>query len=292
MLYIEPNEYGEIKEFIFKASPYNEDINFVDIAALEEFFKKEGYIPKKHIELLLNYVIYRARKLVVSPPDSPINSSFEFRCSPTAQIIRELMGKMGFKVDTLNVGKVLNTNEIHRICIVHIPTIINGEITVLDFIMDPTFRQFCIKENNRFERYFEEPRGSVRMSTPHPGYFFALTKEGEEFANNLIKYGYFLVTEDNLKQYFDPFKLYITPKEEYNPRFLGKISSTNFNGSYYKKRIDESLEKEKDKPSYPILTPSEIIIGRKRKMLYRIKNLFGLADLYKSDLEIEKELTK
>ncbi len=289
MLYIEPNEYGEIEEFIFDAKPYNEDINLSDIAALEGFFKKEGYVPFKYIDLLLNYVIYQARIMVVRPPDSPINSSFKAKCSPTASIIKELMGKMGFKVDTFNIGEVVNTGSIHRVSVVHIPTIVNGEKVVRDYLMDPTFRQFTIKEENRFERYFEEARGNVRMATPHPGYFFGLTKEGVRFANNLIKYGYFLVTDDSLKMYFDPFKLYVTPKEEYDSDSLGMISSTNFSGSYYRDKIGKSIETFSDKPNHTILTPMEKIIDKKRKMSYRIKNLFGLAELYESD--IEKEFT-
>ncbi len=291
MLYIEPNEYGTNEEFLFSATPYNKDINISDIAALEGFFKKNGYIPQQYINLLLNYVIYYARKKVVRPPDSPINSSFKTKCSPAAEIIDELMSRMGFKVDQFNIGTVMNTEGIHQLSMVHIPTMIDDEIVVKDYIMDPTFRQFCIKEENRFERYFEEPRYGVRMSSPHPGYFFNLTKEGKLFANNLITYGYFKVDEDSLKQYFDPFKLYLTPKEEYVDNTLGLISSTNYTGNYYWDRINKSIDKKR-RSQYNVSTPSEVIINQKRKMLYRIKNLFGLAELYESDLDLEKEFTR
>jgi len=291
MLYLEPNEYGKTEEFIFNATPYNKDINISDIAALEGFFKKNGYIPEQHINLLLNYVVYYARKKVVKVPDSPINSSFKSLCSPAAEIIDELMSRMGFKVDQFNVGKALNTEKIHQLSMVHIPTLVNGEIVVKDYILDPTFRQFCTKEENRFERYFEEPRYAVRMSTPFPGYFYNLTKEGRLFANNLITYGYFPVNVDTLKQYFDPFKLYITPKEEYIDNTLGLVSSTNLTGNYYLERIKKSIEKKR-KATYHVSTPSEVIINQQKKMLYRIKNLFGLAELYESDLELEKEFTK
>ena len=292
MLYLEPNEYGKIEEFIFNAKPYNEDINLSDIAALEGFFKKNGYIPERYIALLLNYVVYQVRKLIILPPDSPINASFKGQCSPSASIVYELMGKMGFKVDVFNVGKVLNTEGIHHLSKVHIPTMINGEKVTKEFIIDPTFRQFCIKEENRFERYFEEPRHAVRMSTPHPGYFYNLTDKGRKFANDLITYGYFETTDENLKQYFDPFRLYITPKEEYDRDSLGLISSTNLTGNYYRNKIEQVLEDYVMKSRKNIETPTEKIIDKKRKMLYRIKNFFGLADLYESDLELEKEFTK
>ena len=292
MLYIEPNEYGEIEEFIFNANPYNEDINLSNIAALEQFYKRSGYLPEKYVEMFLNYVIYQARRLVIRPPYSPINSSFKGKCSPAASIINELMGRMGFKVDVLNIGDVMNSNPIHEISIVHVPVLVDDKVIVKDYLMDPTFRQFCLKEENRFERYFEEPRFGVRMSTPHPGYFYNLTKEGRKFANNLIKYGYFLIDDDSLKQYFDPFRLYLTPKEEYDRKTLGLISSTNLTGRYYHDKAFKVIDKKPMKSGFNITTPMEKIINKKRKMLYRIKNMFGLADLYESDLELEKEFTK
>jgi len=292
MLYIEPNEYGNIEEFIFDARPYNEDINLSDIAALEQFFKRSGYLPEKYVEMFLNYVIYQARRKVITPPDSPLNASFSGTCSSTAAIINDLMGRMGFKVDVFNVGDVLNTEKIHQLTIVHVPVLIDDEVVVKDYLMDPTFRQYCTKEPNRFERYFEEPRQAVAMSTPFPGYFFNLTKEGKKFANHLITYGYFETTDDNLKQYFDPFRLYITPKEEYDDKSLGLISSTNLTGNYYRESIKRNIEKDFTKSRYNIETPMEKIIAKKKKFLYRIKNYFGLAELYESDLELEKEFTK
>ena len=292
MLYIEPNEYGKIEEFLFNAKVYNEDINIADIAALEGFFKKNGYIPERYIELLLNYVVYQVRKSLITPPDSPINSSFKGKCSPAASIVNELMGKMGFKVDVFNVGSVVNTYPIHHLSMVHIPTMVNDQIVTKSYVLDPTFRQFCLKEENRFERYFEEPRHGVRMSTPHPGYFYNLTDEGRKFANRLITYGYYEATDENLKQYFDPFKLYVTPKEEYTRDTLGLISSTNLTGNYYRNKINNSIEKKVMKSNKEIETPMEKIIDIKRKALYRIKNFFGMANLYESNLDLEKEFTK
>ena len=292
MLYIEPNEYGEINDFIFNASPYNDDINLCDIAALESFFKKNGYIPERYIFMFLNYITYYARKMVVRPPDSPINSSFKGRCSTAASIIDELMSKMGFKVEQVNIGEIMNRDPVHQLAIVHIPTLKGDEKVIKSYVMDPTFRQFCLREENRYERYFEEPRFSVRMSTPHPGYFYALTKEGTKFANRLITYGYFEINDWNLKMYFDPFRLYLTPKEEYEEGSLGKISSTNLTGNYYRNRMEKCIEKQRIKSHALIETPMEQIVDKKRKMMYRIRNLFGMEDLYKSDLELEKEFTK
>ena len=96
--------------------------------------------------------------------------------------LRLFLEKLNLKKMTFNVGDVLGTDPIHALTCVEIPTVVNGERVSRTFMLDPTFRQFCIAEENRFERYNEEERWGVRMATPHPGYFFNLTDEGSDFS--------------------------------------------------------------------------------------------------------------
>ena len=126
---------------------------------------------------------------------------------------------------------------------------------------------------------------------------FKSFSSGFVYRNNMIDYLYVStscseINEWNLKTYFDPFRLYLTPKEEYEEGSLGKISSTNLTGNYYLNRIEKCIDKRTIKSRALIETPMEQIIDKKRKMMYRIRNLFGMEDLYKSDLELEKEFTK
>ena len=144
--------------------------------------------------MLLNWIVYYVRCQIVNPLESPRIASFKGRCAPAAQICDELLTRMGFTVQQFNMGSVVNAPNIHQLTMVYIPTVINGQNISKKYILDPTFRQFCICEENRFERYFEEPRFSVNMSTPRPGYFLNLSARGKEFANELITYGYFEIT--------------------------------------------------------------------------------------------------
>ena len=141
-------------------------------------------------------------------------------------------------------------------------------------MLDPTFRQFCIAEENRFERYNEEERWGVRMATPHPGYFFNLTDEGREFAEGLIYYGFFEVNEKSLKTYFDPFALYVTPKEEYEDQNqVGMVSSTTASGLDYWDRMVSSIEKPLvGSRGFDLSTPREIIQREDRRLINRIRN--------------------
>lgn len=293
MLYKEPNyDFCKKQKYIFEAMPYNKDINFNDIAALEGFINKNGYIPGQYIKLFLNYVVYYVRDMFVRVPDSPLNDSMSGKCLPCAAAIHNFLEKLGIKVEDFNVGDIFRTEGIHQLSIAHIPTIKNDKVITLPVLMDPSFRQFCLEEENRFDRFFEEPRGGVRMATPHPGYFLGLTEEGRSFANDLITYGYFFMSDDNVKRYFDAFKLYLTPKDMYTDDTLGKVSSTSFTGDYYKQRIESCIKQNTMRHYYQVETPLEHIEKQKKGFRYKFKHMLNDSDEFRSNLNLEIEPKK
>jgi len=269
-------EYSKQENFIFDATPYNEDIDFNKIVEIERFYDNNGYIKEEDINNFLNYLIYYTRINICNPAESPLTFSMKSRCAPAANIIYELCKKMNIEVDKFNIGDMFNTHTIHELTKISIPTIIDNKKDTIQYILDPTFRQFCLEEENRFHRYFEEPRYGVRMSTPHPGYFLKLNKKGTEFANNLITYGYFEINEDNIKTYFDAFRLYLTPKEEYTLDNLGLRSSTNLTSYYYLNRIEDAINIDKKYDinyRMNVKTPIEIDNEYKRTIKYKLIKL-------------------
>lgn len=281
MLYQKSIVSDEKNSFIFSGEPYNEDINLNEIAALEAFYKKNGYLPEKYINTFLNWLTYRARDNVTDVLDSVMDSSFAGKCAVAQSFYSYMLEKLGFEYKTFNVGDITDTYPIHALTCVSIPTIIDGEKSNKLFVLDPTFRQFCLSEENRFERYNEEKRWGVRMATPHPGYFYNLTSKGRQFANNLITYGYFEVNADNLKTYFDPFMLYVTPKEEYaDEKMVGRISSTDYSGENYWNKINNSIDKPlRSSRGFDLTTPLEDLENKKKKIGYRIKKFFSNNEL-------------
>lgn len=273
-------------DYLFDAVAYNEYINVADIAALEEFYKSNHWLPENYISMFLNWVVFYIRCHIVNPLESPLCASFKGRCAPAAQVADELLTKMGFKVEQFNMGSVVNAPQIHQLCMVYIPTVINGETISKKFILDPTFRQFCISEENRFERYFEEPRYSVNMATPRPGYFLNLNEEGKKLANELITYGYFEVTEDKLKRYSDSFALYAKPKEQYpTQELVGTLDSTSTKATEYMDRILGNPYMSNFHSRVEIITASEYVIQERKRFVNVIKRLFG-KDNYKSDIDL------
>lgn len=274
MLYKSAIVESEDIDFLFDAGIYNEDIDIRTVAAIQGFYEKHGYIPDSHIITFLNWLTYSARKNISNELEDVTKSSFAGRCAVAQSFYAQMLDKFGLKNMTFNVGDVVGTEPIHALTCVEIPTVVNGERVSRTFMLDPTFRQFCITEENRFERYNEEERWSVRMATPHPGYFFNLTDEGREFAEGLIHYGFFEVNEDSLKTYFDPFALYVTPKEAYDDQDnVGKISCTTASGVDYWDRMVSSIEKPLGgSRGFDLSTPREIVQREDRKLFNRIRN--------------------
>lgn len=292
MLYKDYKDYEKIDEenkieYLFEALSYNEDINVADIAALEQFYKEHHYIPEQYIELLLNWVVFYVRCQIVNPLESPLVASFKGRCAPAAQVCDELLTKMGFTVQQFNMGSVVIAPNIHQLTMVYVPTIINGENVSKKFILDPTFRQFCICEENRFERYFEEPRFSVNMATPRPGYFMNLSTNGKAFANELITYGYFEITSEKLKRYSDAFALYAKPKDKYrNPEEVGAVDFTDTTATEYMDRILENPYMSSFHSRTPIVTPIEIVTEERKKFGNKMKRIFLRKDEYKQTIDL------
>lgn len=270
------NFYGKkYEEFIFPSTPYNEDINLEEIASIQEFYEKNNYIPEDKIIDFLNWIVYQTRINITNNLDSPLYSSFQGQCAPAQSFMDELFGKMNFKKLAFNIGDVLETTKIHALEVVEIPTLVDNFIVNKLYILDPTFRQFCLTEENRFERYNEEPRWAVKMSAPHPGYFFNLTDEGRNFANDLICYGYFEVNEETLKTYFDPFKLYITPKEAYKDlESVGKVVKTGISGiEYWNKIIINGLLPLPPRKEMNLKTPREMLLEQNKTFLKKLKEI-------------------
>lgn len=239
MLYRTNELPNESEEFIFTATPYNEDIDLYTVGAYQVELFESGYLQEEHAKELLNYAIYYARKNVMKNDiESPYFSSFEGRCAPSASILDLFFRKLGVSCFQFDIGPALGEESCHALCMVEIPIYKNGQVEMHSYLLDPTFRQFCLKRENRFENFFEAPKGAVKKSAPHPGYFLSLSKNGTELANDLITYGYFEATDDHLKAYCDAFSLYFLPKEKYENRLaVGKISSTKNNGAYYRETI-------------------------------------------------------
>lgn len=72
---------------------------------------------------------------------------------------------------------------------------INVQQTNKEFILDPTFGQFCMVDRCKL----------INGCTPDPGYFLSLSKEGTVLGTNILNDGFFEFNEENFKLYCDAF---------------------------------------------------------------------------------------
>lgn len=269
--------------YLFLQEPKKYEINIDYIAKIEKFYQQHGFIPENCVNTFLDWLVMEARKKCLNSEEDFLNFSYKGCCGRVQGALKDLLDRMRVPNKAFNIGNVVAHKPIHALNMLTLPILKNDKVVLDNYILDPTFRQFTLKEENRFERYFEEERGAIKVATPHPGYFLNLTPQGREFANELIKDGYFLMNDENTKLYCDAFQLYVTPKEDYTDKSLvGKVSFTGYSGADYIKLINTNLTNFAMSDIYiedPVVSANKI--SRKIKKLFKKKD---------DSIEIEKML--
>ena len=257
------------KQYIFKDTyVYNPEFDLEELKNIQK--KLEDYISGKssvgitpvEAELFLDWITFNARCFATrKTPESALTASMKGQCAATQRLNYRLLNKMGLDVLNLNVsdciGKKLSFK--HSVSLVCIPiTENNGNTYLQEILLDPTFRQFCLKDNCDYSKFSDV--------APHPGYFMQVenlvkfgvpkevAKKTEMLGKYLITKGYFYLNEENAKLYFDTF-VRASQKLEQQDRFI------NISGAEYIMKFKNSpmkmLKANIDKSQYMRL-PSEI----------------------------------
>lgn len=123
------------------------------------------------------------------------------RCEKSSCYINDICKEMSIKNEPIviwpgfaRVPKIYNGNGYHCINIITL----GGK----KYVIDCTYRQFFTLVCNDLERI-----KVMGLSGCPAGIFMTQTKERLELANQILKYGWFEATSENLKNYFDGFAL-------------------------------------------------------------------------------------
>lgn len=224
--------------------PYNPDFDMEELKIIQN--KLQNYtsgkttegITSQEAEIFLDWVTFNARNYAVRHiPESPITSNMAGQCAPTQRVNSKLLSKIGLNVKTFNtsecIGNIpmneedkrkvlsgwLSSAVRHSISLVNIPIIDNnGETQEYKFLLDPTFRQFCLKENCASDKFFDENWLNRGYAAPHPGYFMQadnltqlgvpqdVAQKSESLGKYIVSRGYFYLNEENAKLYADAFQ--------------------------------------------------------------------------------------
>ncbi len=223
--------------------PYDPEINIEELKLIQN--KLENYtsgrsqdgITPQETQIFLDWVTFNARSYATREIlESPITSSLAGQCESTQMINVAVLRKIGLDVIAFNTGDCigeipLNEEDLRRMqngwaspAIRHAVAFVNmpimdksGDTRLCKILLDPTFRQFCLKENCTYDKFYDKNKSKRKFIAPHPGYFmiadnlkqFGVFQEAaqksEQLCKQIIARGYFYLNEENAKLYGDAF---------------------------------------------------------------------------------------
>lgn len=223
-------------EYIFEAIPTQEEIDINEIKPIEKSLRAGKGIFQQQAFQFLDWLTYNARVAVTSNMPGTFKASpFIGACAPTQSINTIILQKMGLEVNSFNMEDCVgdlpmskedrrriqngwrSTKIAHSVVLVKLPIYEEGKLQIKRYLLDPSFRQFCIKNNCHESLYWNKKRLQCGYVAPHPGYFLSapyLKEQGKSqkeieqakiIAESLISAGYIELTEENAKIYGDAF---------------------------------------------------------------------------------------
>lgn len=274
----QPFQKEGTEEFILDDIPKNDDIDISKVAEIEH--KIFSGVTQEEAELFLDFMVYNSRMAFnYNNSINVLDYSFRGQCGNMANLNRFLLEKIGLPYHQFNIGHVVSEDKalMHELVMVSIPIIDGDETVVKNFLIDPSFRQFFIKENCDIKEYYGGKKGNIWKAAPSAGYFFNLSSYGRNLASSLIRNGYMEMTTENVKCYFDAFKFSTIEKESYSSEILlGKCYQTDIPVSKYYDLIKESnvfMLPPNPYSSY-LYTPTEIVSRQNHGLFNQVKNFF------------------
>lgn len=291
--------------YIFDTLPYNPEINMDEIRLVESKLRDytNGYtqegITYDEAFKFLDWITYNARSFATSNiPESAMSAPLTGECAPTQRVNTIILQKMGLDVRPFNMGECVgttpmtqedvtkmengwsSTNVRHSVALVRIPIEEQGTTILHTYLLDPTFRQFCLKENCNESIYYDKEKNNKGYVAPHPAYFLTeeyLRSKGESIdkiqnskyvAEVLISRGYMELTEETAKIYGDAFA-----KAGIREQF--KDTKLNMTGrDYIKEFANNRMELLPNSERYNNFTNTPLEIEDKKTILDKIKDFF------------------
>lgn len=297
-------EMTSIDNYIFDTLPYDEEINIDEIRNIENSlrnyvagYQQEG-ISYEEAFKFMDWLTYNARSFATrNIPESAMTAPLTGQCGPTQAVNTTILQKIGLDTIPFNMGRCVgqtpmteedierinngwySTNLRHAVTLAKIPIEYNGVTTMHTYLLDPTFRQFCLKDNCNESVYWDEEKNMKEQVAPHPAYFLTeeyLSSQGESrqkidqsnyIAQVLINRGYMELTEENAKIYGDAFA-------KSGIRWQFRDVALNMTGKDYINEFENNRENTLRNSGYDDFTKTPLEIEDKVTVLDKIKNFF------------------
>lgn len=198
--------FRKYPHYMIETNPIIENISYETIIPLYEALRREDPLTEAESILLIRYMVSCTRmNLAIHLTDSIYqrgcqnikDATLEGLCGLSTDSIVFACKEISSLVHYRDMWDFLPTAG-HSFCFLKIPTYTDLNIIEKKYIIDCTYRQF-------FQIQYCSKGRLYRDSIPDIGYFVYQNKEKVLFAQNLLQNGFFIVNENNLCSYFEPF---------------------------------------------------------------------------------------
>lgn len=169
----------------------------------------EHDIKDKDEEEIVKYIVHRVRSFMVSAlAGYGGQKNVDLGTVDLLNWCEEASSKAKFVCDCLGIYSLMSTITPAFYKVYNIYESGNNHVFLAvkignkQYVIDLTYSQFFQLRNNNFDRL-----GIPFLGGCGPGTYMSLTNERKIFAEKLMRDGYFEVTEENVKLYFDGFAM-------------------------------------------------------------------------------------
>ncbi len=164
------------------------------IAKLKLYQSGQGpALSEAEADSLIKWTVHNTRNaLEVSYKGSIADESLQGACGLASGVSAFPLEDMGVQCNMPNIGEVRNIKNRHAFLTAGIPVERNGVVEDKHYLVDATYRQFCVE---RDPKNFEDS----------PGHYLSQSQEGYQMGTDLLKNGYVELTEENARLYVEAF---------------------------------------------------------------------------------------
>lgn len=201
----------------------------------------KGYVTSYELNLILKYAVWLSWNFIAKFVSDIKNNSLNGYCEIAQFLSMRYLENLGLKVWKNSVFNTFKSfkhqyNLNHAFGMVEFVVLENNHLEKRRYLIDPTYKQFFSTLRTNDGVYFKNDNGFKCI--PDPGYF--MDNEDEQmFSRSLIKNGFVIANDKNIKYYADGFLKASVPLENLDDIMeIDNISSLVY--------IDEIINNDND----------------------------------------------
>ena len=185
--------------FIRNIKPKTIDCSLLNIHDIEEKLINKETLTLDEVYSLLGYICFQTRIAITNDLENETFEGKDFLASSIVYNYLKEINVQAFPRETsLSIGMGVKSNYF---VIARIKTDLNGYVTTINYLIDPTFIQHMTREKCDFSN--EKTKNGIIYQKPDVGYY--IHPEDFEYIKEFIEYGYAFMNSSFLEIYGNAF---------------------------------------------------------------------------------------